>query len=69
MHIIGPWKCEECGKLSQFAEKRRGMNYIFCRNENCRYRRIVDMRFGRIVEADGTQWLYYDDGTKRRVRA
>ena len=65
--IVGPWPCEQCGNLSQFADINKGINRVFCRNENCRYERIIDKRHHRIIENDGTAWEFDSDGTKRRI--
>jgi hypothetical protein len=66
--IVGPWPCEKCGKLSQYADLTSKINRIFCKNENCRYMRVVDKWNKYIVEDDGTHWKFSDDGTKVRVR-
>lgn len=66
---VGPWRCEACGALSQFAEIRRGVNFVYCKNEACRYERIVDKRHSRIVENDGTVWEFDHAGNKKQVRA
>lgn len=68
MPIIGPWKCEQCGNLSQYAVATDSRNTIFCRNESCGFKRIVDKREFRIVENDGTVWVYDGHGNKRQVR-
>ena len=61
---IGPWPCEACGKLSQYANTSKDKNMIYCRNESCGYRRIVDKRKCRIVENDGTVWGFDNQGNK-----
>jgi hypothetical protein len=66
--ICGPWPCEACGQLSQYADVKRGINHIFCKNERCRYERIIDKRNSRIVENDGTVWQYDSTGNKCRIR-
>ena len=66
--LKGPWPCENCGQLSQYADVTQGINRIFCRNERCSFERIVDKRHSRIVENDGTCWEFYGDGSKRQVR-
>ena len=63
----GPWPCESCGQISQYADVRHGLNRIFCRNERCRFERIIDKRNHRTIENDGTCWEYNSDGTKRQV--
>lgn len=65
----GPWPCERCGNLSQFCDVGIKLNRIYCRNDNCKFLRIIDKVASRIVEDDGTVWEYYSDGTKVRVRA
>lgn len=65
---VGPWPCEVCGYETQFAELRSGINYIFCRNEGCRFERYVDKQRRHIVENDGTCWEYDPQGNKRQVR-
>lgn len=64
----GPWPCENCGELSQYADVTKGINRVFCRNPHCDYLRIVDKRHGRVVENDGTVWEYDNYGAKRQVR-
>lgn len=66
--IIGPWQCDSCGNLSQYAEVTRYLNRIFCRNEACRYTRLIDKRHSRIIENDGTAWAFDQAGNKWRVR-
>lgn len=66
--IFGPWQCESCGNLSQFADINSRVNRIFCRNEACRYERIIDKKACYIVENDGTHWKFDDEGNKVRVR-
>ena len=66
--IAGPWPCESCGQLSQYAEVKPQINHVFCRNENCRYERIIDKKHSRIIENDGTVWEFYEDGSKRQIR-
>jgi hypothetical protein len=68
-HHLGPWPCEECGQLSQYAEVRSEVNHVYCKNEACRFERIVDKRRFRIVENDGTTWEYDGRGAKRQVRS
>lgn len=65
--LTGPWPCDQCGMMTQFAEIKHGRNKIFCKNELCRYTRTVDTFNRRIVENDGTQWQY-DGGKKWQVR-
>lgn len=66
--LVGPWLCEQCGKLSQFAVIKTSKNRVFCRNENCGYERLIDKRHARIIEADGTVWAFNASGDKWRVR-
>lgn len=66
--IVGPWKCEECGQISQYGDIGRWTNIIFCRNEACRYQRIVDKRRHQIRENDGSYWHFDNDGNKTRIR-
>lgn len=63
----GPWPCERCGELSQFADVRLKYNRIYCKNEACRFERIIDKKEMRIVEDDGTQWRYDREGNKWQV--
>jgi len=65
--LVGPWPCERCGELSQFAVIKASVNRVFCRNENCRFERLIDKHKHRIVEADGTQWEYDGAGNKTRI--
>ena len=66
--LKGPWPCESCGELSQYADVSKQVNIIFCRNPVCGFRRIVDKRHQRTVENDGSQWEYDGHGNKRQVR-
>ena len=69
VHIDGPWPCEKCGQLSQFAECKSHINRIFCKNERCRFTRIVDKRRCTIVENDGSMWQYDPySGAKKRIK-
>ena len=63
----GPWPCERCGNLAQYAECRTDINTIFCKY--CGFHRIIDKVHKRIVEDDGTHLIYDNNGNKRRVRA
>jgi hypothetical protein len=67
--IIGPWPCNECTEISQYAEIGRETNYIFCRNPNCTFERIVDKKRSIIKESDGTYWKFDEEGNKTRIRA
>ena len=67
--IIGPWPCNECGELSQYADIGSKTNYIFCRNPNCKFERIIDKRRNIIRESDGTYWRFDTAGNKTRIRA
>lgn len=67
--VIGPWPCSDCGHLSQFADVGEFTNYIFCRNPNCSFERIIDKRNHVIKEPDGTFWRFDDAGNKTRIRA
>lgn len=62
--VVGPWPCDACGKMSQFAEVSKDRNIVFCRNESCGFRRIIDKRRSRIVENDGTIWGFDNQGNK-----
>jgi hypothetical protein len=67
---VGPWPCEQCKKITQYAKVSGDKNVIYCTNEYCRFERIVDMKNHRIVEPDGSQWIYNPvDGKKYRVTA
>lgn len=66
--IAGPWPCEKCGQLSQFADIGPRMNRIFCKNERCRFTRLIDKQASRIIEDDGTVWEFDNLGNKRRIR-
>lgn len=66
--IVGPWPCEKCGQLSQFADMAQHINRIFCRNERCGFMRVVDKRRSLILEDDGSTWQFDGQGNKRRVR-
>lgn len=66
--FVGPWPCEQCGKLSQFAIITASRNRVFCRNESCGFERLIDKRYSRIVEADGSVWAFDAAGNKWRVR-
>lgn len=65
--LKGPWPCEACHEISQYADVKRGINRIFCRNPVCGFTRIIDKRSHRTVENDGTCWEYFGDGSKRQV--
>lgn len=65
--IIGPWKCDECKELSQYADIKPDRNHIFCRNPSCRFERIVDKRRQIIRENDGTFWKFDTNGAKSRI--
>lgn len=65
--IIGPWECSECGEISQYADIKSERNHIFCRNQVCRYERIIDKRRNIIRENDGTYWKFDTDGNKSRI--
>jgi hypothetical protein len=67
MEIVGPWPCENCKALAQFADRSRFINRIFCKH--CGYQRVIDKRRCRIIENDGTVWAFDADGNKWRVRA
>lgn len=64
----GPWPCERCGQYSQFAECTSDINRIFCRNERCGFKRIVDKKRHRILESDGSLWAYDYLGRKTRIQ-
>lgn len=66
--LVGPWPCERCGKISQFAVVQAAVNKVFCRNESCRFTRVIDKQRSRIVEADGSVWAFDNAGNKWRVR-
>ena len=66
--IVGPWPCEQCGELSQYADIQKRINRIFCQNEDCDFERIIDKHLNRIKENDGTIWEFDGDGNKHRVR-
>lgn len=63
--LAGPWKCEKCEELSQYAVIRASINRVFCKN--CDFERIIDKRHMRVIEADGTHWEYDNRGNKRQV--
>jgi len=65
--ITGPWPCDQCGELSQYADVGPVINRIYCVNEACDFTRIVDKHYHRIVENDGTHWQYDGDGNKWRT--
>jgi len=67
--IIGPWPCDSCKQLTQYADVGSETNYIFCRNPGCEFERIVDKRRSIIKESDGTFWRFDTDGNKTRIRA
>lgn len=62
--VQGPWPCEKCSNLSQFADVQPHVNIIFCRTEGCGYRRQIDKRRFRIVEDDGSVWGFDTNGRK-----
>jgi hypothetical protein len=64
--IVGPWPCENCGNLAQYADVKAEENIIFCRA--CTYRRKILKRVSRIIEHDGSIWAYDNQGNKRRMR-
>lgn len=66
--LKGPWPCEACGELSQYADVSKGINRIFCRNPHCDFKRLVDKRHSRVIENDGTVWEFDGNGNKRQVR-
>lgn len=66
--IIGPWKCEKCGHMTQYADVGETINIIFCRFHRCDFRRTVDKRLHIIIEDDGSMWEFDPtDGTKVRI--
>jgi hypothetical protein len=67
--IVGPWPCEACRQLSQFADITSGLNRVFCRNPSCSFERIIDKRRSLIIENDGSVWQFDRDGNKWQVRA
>lgn len=67
--VIGPWPCDECKELSQYGDIGPTTNYIFCKNPNCDFERIVDKVRHVIKENDGTWWSFDADGAKTRIRA
>lgn len=66
--IVGPWPCEECGQMSQFADITKMVNRVFCKNEKCGFTRIIDKHHHRIIEWDGSCWEFDNTGKKWRVR-
>jgi hypothetical protein len=64
--IAGPWPCEVCHNLSQYAEIRHDANHIYCKW--CGYERIIDKRESIIVENDGTFWRFDGEGHKEQIR-
>lgn len=66
--IFGPWQCEKCGQISQYADIRNAINRIFCKNPVCGFCRIIDKRNHRIIEDDGTEWEFDSNSNKRQVR-
>lgn len=67
--VVGPWPCSECGQVTQCADIGPTTNYIFCRNQNCSFERIIDKKEHVIKESDGTFWRFDDAGNKTRIRA
>jgi hypothetical protein len=68
--LAGPWPCEQCGQTTQFAEMKGDKNHIFCRNEYCKFERIVDMKSQIIREPDGSFWKYNPNtGQKIRIKS
>lgn len=68
-NAVGPWPCEQCKQITQYAEIKGDKNHIFCKNEYCKFERMVDVKKQRIVEADGTMWAYNTrTGEKVRIR-
>lgn len=66
--LVGPWQCEECGEISQVCEITSRRNTIYCLNESCDFKRIIDKWSHIIIENDGTAWSFDEDGAKTRIR-
>ena len=56
--IVGPWVCEKCGHLTQYADVQPDINRVFCRFLNCDFWRVIDKRHHLVVEDDGTTWEF-----------
>ena len=67
--IVGPWPCSKCGEVSQYTDIGATTNYVFCRNPNCDFERIIDKEHQIIKEDDGTFWRFDGAGNKHRIRA
>lgn len=65
----GPFPCDRCKELSCFAHITLEKNTIFCKNERCGFKRVIDKRNMIIIEDDGSHWQYDNDGHKVRIRA
>lgn len=63
--IVGPWTCEKCGHLTQYADVGRDINIVFCRFHRCDYRRTIDKRHNIIIEDDGTMWEFDPDTSEK----
>ena len=66
---VGPWPCEACGNVTQFAVVSRTRTVVQCLYENCNYRRMIDKVHNIIRENDGTWWRFDNDGNKTRIAA
>lgn len=68
--INGPWLCQECGHLTQYADVQREINIVFCTYHRCDFQRVIDKRHHRIIEPDGTHWRFDPNtGEKHQVRS
>lgn len=54
--ITGPWICQKCGHLTQYADVQPEVNRVFCRFTSCDYWRVIDKTNCIILEDDGTYW-------------
>lgn len=63
---VGPWECEQCHNLTQFAEIQHGANHIYCKY--CGFERIIDKKRRIIVEDDKTFWTWDSEGKKEQIR-
>lgn len=66
--VVGPWRCERCNEMSQYAVTTPNRNRILCKNPSCGFERLVDKRRSRIIEPDGTHWMFDGNGNKWQVR-
>lgn len=55
---VGPWPCERCGELAQYAKCNHDVNKVFC--SNCNFERIIDKQHHLVIENDGRRWNVID---------